>query len=202
MSYHGQAVSGGKKTGAGPLALKRELREVSQLEQTKQSGTDGGAGRVDATLEQDDRRSHRAAGSICAASSRRRRKTFWRWTTKAASWRRSFSASQTRLSQRASGVGTARRDRVRLAESRERDRAALEEGEADARRTGSGAGSRRAKSCDESAGGSGAGDGRACQRCGPIWRAWKSGSGRCRQTARGWKRRFARLANRRDNLAA
>ncbi len=35
-SYHGQALSGGKKTGAGPLALKRELREVSQLEQTKQ----------------------------------------------------------------------------------------------------------------------------------------------------------------------
>ena len=28
VSYHGQAVSGGKKTGAGPLALKRELREV------------------------------------------------------------------------------------------------------------------------------------------------------------------------------
>lgn len=35
-SYHGPAVSGGKKTGAGPLALKRELREVSQLEQKKQ----------------------------------------------------------------------------------------------------------------------------------------------------------------------
>ena len=35
-SYHGHAVSGGKKTGAGPLALKRELREVSQLEQKKQ----------------------------------------------------------------------------------------------------------------------------------------------------------------------
>jgi chromosome segregation protein len=28
ISYHGQSVSGGRKTGAGPLALKRELREV------------------------------------------------------------------------------------------------------------------------------------------------------------------------------
>lgn len=35
VSYHGHSVTGGKKTGAGPLALKRELREVSQLERTK-----------------------------------------------------------------------------------------------------------------------------------------------------------------------
>lgn len=36
VNYHGRAVSGGKKTGAGPLALKRELREVSRLEEAKQ----------------------------------------------------------------------------------------------------------------------------------------------------------------------
>ncbi len=35
VSYHGHAVSGGKKTGAGPLALKRELREVTELERRK-----------------------------------------------------------------------------------------------------------------------------------------------------------------------
>ncbi len=29
VSYHGHAVSGGKKTGGGPLALKRELRELT-----------------------------------------------------------------------------------------------------------------------------------------------------------------------------
>jgi chromosome segregation protein len=29
QSYHGYAVSGGRKTGGGPLALKRELRELS-----------------------------------------------------------------------------------------------------------------------------------------------------------------------------
>ena len=34
VSYHGHAVSGGKKTGGGPLALKRELRELAgQVEQ-------------------------------------------------------------------------------------------------------------------------------------------------------------------------
>ncbi len=37
VNYHGRAVSGGKKTGAGPLALKRELREVSRLEEAKRN---------------------------------------------------------------------------------------------------------------------------------------------------------------------
>ena len=35
VSYHGQAVTAGKKSGAGPLALKRELREISQIEGVK-----------------------------------------------------------------------------------------------------------------------------------------------------------------------
>jgi chromosome segregation protein len=35
-SYHGRALSGGRKTGAGPLALKRELRELSTVEESKQ----------------------------------------------------------------------------------------------------------------------------------------------------------------------
>ena len=37
VSYHGYAVTGGKKTGAGPLALKRELRELTGLAQEKQA---------------------------------------------------------------------------------------------------------------------------------------------------------------------
>ena len=35
IHYHGRSVSGGKKTGSGPLALKRELREVARLEAAK-----------------------------------------------------------------------------------------------------------------------------------------------------------------------
>jgi chromosome segregation protein len=35
VSYHGHAVSGGKKKGSGPLALKRELREVATQVQAK-----------------------------------------------------------------------------------------------------------------------------------------------------------------------
>ncbi|MFL6451345.1 MAG: chromosome segregation protein SMC [Bryobacteraceae bacterium] len=37
VSYHGRTVAGGKKSGAGPLALKRELREVSELEARKRA---------------------------------------------------------------------------------------------------------------------------------------------------------------------
>ncbi len=37
VNYHGGTVSGGKKTGVGPLALKRELREVSQGEKAKRA---------------------------------------------------------------------------------------------------------------------------------------------------------------------
>jgi chromosome segregation protein len=37
INYHGRAVSGGKKSGAGPLGLKRELREVTAIERTKQA---------------------------------------------------------------------------------------------------------------------------------------------------------------------
>ncbi len=36
VSYHGQAVSGGKKKGSGPLGLKRELREVTRQAVAKQ----------------------------------------------------------------------------------------------------------------------------------------------------------------------
>jgi chromosome segregation protein len=36
INFHGSTISGGKKSGAGPLALKRELREVTLLEAGKQ----------------------------------------------------------------------------------------------------------------------------------------------------------------------
>jgi chromosome segregation protein len=43
VSYHGLAVSGGKKTGSGPLALKRELRELMGEVQVKQRAVDATA---------------------------------------------------------------------------------------------------------------------------------------------------------------
>jgi chromosome segregation protein len=37
VCYHGQAVTGGRRTGAGPLALKRELREMTALYDQRQA---------------------------------------------------------------------------------------------------------------------------------------------------------------------
>jgi chromosome segregation protein len=39
VCYHGHAVTGGKRTGSGPLALKRELREISGLFLAKETAT-------------------------------------------------------------------------------------------------------------------------------------------------------------------
>jgi chromosome segregation protein len=47
VSYHGHAVSGGKKTGSGPLALKRELRELTGEVQIKQRAVEGTATALD-----------------------------------------------------------------------------------------------------------------------------------------------------------
>lgn len=50
VCYHGQAVTGGRRTGAGPLALKRELREISSLLAQRQA-EQGGAQRELEQLE-------------------------------------------------------------------------------------------------------------------------------------------------------
>ncbi|HTS50356.1 MAG TPA: chromosome segregation protein SMC [Bryobacteraceae bacterium] len=47
VSYHGHAVSGGKKTGSGPLALKRELRELTGEVLTRQQAVEETAARLD-----------------------------------------------------------------------------------------------------------------------------------------------------------
>ncbi len=43
VSYHGHAVSGGKKTSSGPLALKRELRELTGEVKAKQQAVEQSA---------------------------------------------------------------------------------------------------------------------------------------------------------------
>jgi chromosome segregation protein len=48
VCYHGFAVSGGRKTAGGPLALKRELRELRALVEARQRELEAAAGRVKA----------------------------------------------------------------------------------------------------------------------------------------------------------
>lgn len=47
VSYHGHAVSGGKKKGSGPLGLKRELREITGQAQAKQAAVHETAGLIE-----------------------------------------------------------------------------------------------------------------------------------------------------------
>src|SRR5262249_6713615 len=47
VSYQGHAVSGGKKTGSGPLALKRELRELTSEVQAKHQAVQETATRLE-----------------------------------------------------------------------------------------------------------------------------------------------------------
>ena len=47
VSYHGHAVSGGRKTGGGPLALKRELRELSAQVERRQREADVLSGEIE-----------------------------------------------------------------------------------------------------------------------------------------------------------
>jgi chromosome segregation protein len=51
VSYHGMTVSGGRKTGGGPLALKRELRELGGQVELRQRETDELTGEIE-ELEQ------------------------------------------------------------------------------------------------------------------------------------------------------
>lgn len=48
VCYHGRAVTGGRKTSSGPLALKRELREVKAQAAARQKALDETAARIQA----------------------------------------------------------------------------------------------------------------------------------------------------------
>src|SRR6202171_2662948 len=47
VCYHGHTVTGGRKTGAGPLAMKREARELSVTLQSQQAALDSQLGRLE-----------------------------------------------------------------------------------------------------------------------------------------------------------
>ncbi|MDQ2775606.1 MAG: chromosome segregation protein SMC [Acidobacteriota bacterium] len=125
ISYHGQAVSGGKKSGAGPLALKRELREVTQLEQTKERELTAAQtslaeleGAIAVLGEQLDylRGLQQAQEKDVLALDHESRKLA-----------EEFQRVQSRLSHARLELDRLSRDRVKLQESAERDRTTLEQ---------------------------------------------------------------------------
>ena len=84
VCYHGHTVTGGKKSGAGPLAMKREARELGVKLQAGRIGwMKWCRGWMACT-----RRSSgwRPNWSVCVYCSSRGRKTGWPWITTCASW--------------------------------------------------------------------------------------------------------------------
>ena len=67
VSYHGHAVSGGRKTGGGPLALKRELRELSGQVELRQRETDALIAEID-DLERGTAELGRGSGALAPHS--------------------------------------------------------------------------------------------------------------------------------------
>ena len=128
VSYHGHAVSGGKKTGSGPLALKRELRELTGEVQVKQRAVEGDGRRRWSNWSArspDSARIWRA----CGPCSRRRRKTRWRWITSIGKLAEEFTRAQSRLSVARLELERLRQEGGRAREQQERDQRLLDERE-------------------------------------------------------------------------
>ncbi len=125
ISYHGQAVSGGKKSGAGPLALKRELREVTQLEQTKERELTAAQTSL-AELE----RAIAALGEqldYLRGVQQAQEKDVLALDHESRKLAEEFQRVQSRLSHARLELDRLSRDRVKLQESAERDRTTLEQ---------------------------------------------------------------------------
>jgi len=127
VNYHGNAVSGGKKNGAGPLALKRELREALQLEALKER-----------ELSQEQRRLTDLEQEITALSERQEQlrvkqqvqeKDVLALDHESRKLAEELQRVQSRLSRARLELDRIRRESVKLQENLERDRAELSERE-------------------------------------------------------------------------
>ena len=127
VSCHGQLVSGGKKTGAGPLALKRELREVGQLETIK--GAELAAARTSLTeLEKTIARWNEQLEYL-RGQQQAQEKDVLALDHEDRKLAEEFQRIQTRLSNARLELDRISRDQVKLRESINGDRAALERSE-------------------------------------------------------------------------
>ncbi len=128
VNYHGQAVSGGRKSGAGPLALKRELREIVKLEETRHTELkaaqervnhlEGALGRLSEELDRLRLQQQAQEKDVLALDHESRKLA------------EETGRVQSRLSHARLELDRIARERVKLEESAARDRQSLGEGEA------------------------------------------------------------------------
>ncbi len=125
LNYHGQAVSGGKKSGAGPLALKRELREILALEESKQIELKA----AEHELENLEREIATSTEELDVLRSRQQaeEKDILALDHEARKLAEDFGRAQSRLSRARLELERIARDRVQLEGSVSRDQLALGE---------------------------------------------------------------------------
>ncbi len=128
VSYQGLSTSGGKKTGTGPLALKRELREVVQLEQVKAKEL-AAAQTALADLEQAISAFTERLETL-RAQQQAQEKSVLALDHESRKLGEEFQRVQNRLSHARLELERVSRDRVKLAEQVDRDLLALEKSEA------------------------------------------------------------------------
>jgi len=128
VNYHGRAVSGGKKTGAGPLALKRELRELANVEQQKQRELQA----AETVVAQLDRDIHKLGEHLehLRAKQQAQEKDVIALDHESRKLAEEFQHVQTRLSRARLELEKLAQDRVKTNETLEHDQAALKVSEA------------------------------------------------------------------------
>jgi chromosome segregation protein len=128
LTYQGQAVSGGKKSTAGPLALKRELREVSALEQTREAELNTAQTALSALERTIQELSHQS--EALRSQEQTQEKTVLGLDHESRKFAEEFQRAQTRLSNARLELDHITRERARLEESDTSDRTSLEQSEA------------------------------------------------------------------------
>jgi chromosome segregation protein len=128
VSYHGHSVSGGKKTGAGPLGLKRELREVTLLESAKEKELTAAQIALK-DLEQTISSLNERLETL-RSQQQAQEKTVLALDHETRKLGEEFQRVGNRLSHARLELDRVSRDRVKLTEQLDRDRLALEKAEA------------------------------------------------------------------------
>ncbi len=127
VNYHGRAISGGKKSGAGPLALKRELRELAAAERVSRGEMEAAAGNL-ASLEHNLARLQEQLEGL-RGKQQSEEKDVLALDHESRKLGEEFGRVQSRLSHARLELDRLGRDRGRVEDSLGRDREALQRAE-------------------------------------------------------------------------
>src|SRR5262249_7654562 len=125
VCYHGHTVTGGKKSGAGPLAMKREARELAVALQARQAGLDEMIARLDALQQETLALEAELERLRCLQQSREKDRLALEHDMRKLG--DDLSRATSHLSVARLDVDGLRRDAEKSAEQRERNRAAVAE---------------------------------------------------------------------------